>query len=307
MNMKKLKHISFLVALMSATNIVNAQQQVMFTQYMFNGLALNPAYAGSHETVSMSALARKQWTGLEGAPSTQTFSIHSPIRKQRMSLGFLFLHDNIGVTDQTGTYASYAYRIPISKRGKLALGLQGGITYYNARFSRVSTTDPTFANGDVRIMLPSIGFGMYYNTDRFYVGVSVPQLNQSSFDKTVPDSDSRLVRHYFASAGYVFDLNHALKLKPNVLVKVVEGAPVEMDLNANLLIKEVVWAGLSWRSFDSFDAILQLQVTDQLQIGYAFDFATTTDLSRVNGGSHELMLNYRFSFTHTRIITPRYF
>jgi type IX secretion system PorP/SprF family membrane protein len=305
--MKKITHLAVLVILIIAAKAANGQQQVMFTQYMFNGLALNPAYAGSHETVSMSALGRKQWTGLAGAPSTQTFSIHSPIRKQRMSIGFLFLHDNIGVTDQTGTYASYAYRIPITKKGKLAFGLQGGVSYYNAQFSKVSTTDPTFASGDVRVILPSVGFGMYYNTDRFYVGVSVPQLNQSSLDKTIPDSDSRLVRHYFASAGYVLDLNHALKLKPNVLVKVVGGAPVEIDLNANLLIQEVLWVGFSWRSFDSFDTILQMQVSDQLQIGYAFDFATTTDLSRVNGGSHELMLNYRFSFTHTRIITPRYF
>jgi type IX secretion system PorP/SprF family membrane protein len=305
--MKKITHLVVLVILMATAKAVNGQQQVMFTQYMFNGLALNPAYAGSHETVSLSALGRKQWTGLDGAPSTQTFSIHSPIRKQRMSIGFLFLHDNIGVTDQTGTYASYAYRIPITKKGKLAFGLQGGVSYYNAQFSKVSTTDPTFANGDVRVILPSVGFGMYYNTDRFYVGVSVPQLNQSSLDKTIPDSDSRLVRHYFASAGYVLDLNHALKLKPNVLVKVVGGAPVEIDLNANLLIQEVLWVGFSWRSFDSFDTILQMQVSDQLQIGYAFDFATTTDLSRVNGGSHELMLNYRFNFNHTRIITPRYF
>jgi type IX secretion system PorP/SprF family membrane protein len=304
--MGKIRHLAVLVMLMVAAQIGNGQQQVMFTQYMFNGLALNPAYAGSHETMSITALARKQWTGLDGAPSTQTLSIHSPIRHQRMSLGLLFLHDNIGVTDQTGAYASYAYRIPVGK-GKLAFGLQGGIAYFNARFSKVSTTDQTFAGGDVREVHPTFGFGMYYNTNRFYIGVSVPQLNQSTFDRSYADSDSRIVRHYFASAGYVFDLNHSLKLKPNILVKAVEGAPVEFDLNANLLIKDVVWLGLSWRSFDSFDAVFQVQVTDQLQIGYSYDFATTTDLSRVNGGSHELMLNYRFTFIRSRIITPRYF
>ena len=305
--MKYLIKISFFALVVCANANVYGQQQIMFTQYMFNGLALNPAYAGSHETISATALARKQWTGLDGAPTTQTFSVHSPIRAQRMSLGLLALHDNIGVTDQTGIYGSYAYRIPVSKKGKLAFGLQGGISFYNAQFSKVSSTDPVFANGDVREIHPSFGFGMYYNTERFYAGVSIPQLNQSSFDRGNPDSDSRIVRHYFVTAGYVFDLNHSLKLKPNLLVKAVSGAPVEFDVNANLLIKDVVWVGLSWRSFDSIDAILQLQVTDQLQIGYAYDFATTTDLSRVNGGSHELMLNYRFTFTRTRIITPRYF
>ena len=305
--MRKAKIILALITATLLAQNATAQQQVMFTQYMFNGLALNPAYAGSHETVSMTALAREQWTGLDGAPSTQTFSIHSPIRKQRMSLGFLFLHDNIGVTDQTGAFASYAYRIPVSKKGRLAFGLQGGVSYYNAQFSKVSSTDPVFATGDVRETHPSFGFGMYYNTDRFYAGISVPQLNQTDFDRDNPDSDSRLVRHYFATAGYVFDLNYYLKLKPNVLIKAVDGAPVEFDLNANLLIKDVIWVGLSWRSFDSMDAVFQFQVTDQFQIGYAYDFATTTDLSRVNGGSHELMINYRFTFTRTRIITPRYF
>jgi type IX secretion system PorP/SprF family membrane protein len=303
--MKKVKEIVVIFILMSLADGVNAQQQVMFTQYMFNGLALNPAYAGSHETVSITALARKQWTGLDGAPSTQTFSIHSPIVSQRMSLGLLVLHDNIGVTDQTGIYGSYAYRIPVNDRGKLAFGLQGGMSYYNAQFSKVSATDPTFAN-DVREMSPTFGFGMYYHTDRFYVGVSVPQLNESSFGTSNQDNKS-IVRHYFASAGYVFDLSHSLKLKPNVLVKAVEGAPVEFDVNANLLIKEVVWVGVSWRSFDSVDALLQLQLAPQLQIGYAFDFATTSELSQVNGGSHELMLNYRISVNRDRIVTPRYF
>jgi len=282
------------------------QQQVMFTQYMFNGLALNPAYAGSQETISISALAREQWTGIDGAPSTQTLSVHSPAFNKRMGLGLLVLRDKIGVTEQTGVAASYSYNLPFENGGKLALGLQAGFTSYNARFTEVSDTNPAFAN-DVKTFDPNFGFGAYYYTDRFYAGLSVPQLKQSIFDKDNDDSDSRLVRHYFATAGYVMDLNHSLKLKPNILIKAVEGAPVEIDLNANLLIKEVIWVGLSWRSFDSIDALFQLQVTDRLQIGYAYDFATTTDLRRVNGGSHEIMLNYRFTFNKSRIITPRYF
>ena len=284
-----------------------AQQQAMFTQYMFNGLALNPAYAGSHETVSATFLAREQWTGIDGAPSTQTFSIHSPIINQGISVGLLLLRDNIGVTDQTGAYASYAYRIPISEKGRLAFGIQGGATLYDAKFSNVSLDNPVFANGDVNEWHPNVGFGMYYNDDRFYAGISSPQLIENEFDKNNPDSDSKLVRHYFATTGYVFDLDPNLKLKPNLLVKAVEGAPVEFDVNANLLIREIIWVGLSWRSFDSFDGLLQLQLTPQLQLGYAYDFITTTDLSRVNGGSHELMLNYRFFFDKKKIITPRYF
>lgn len=304
--MNKIVKIVLAFGALALTYNAHAQQQVMFTQYMFNGLAINPAYAGSHENISLSALARTQWTGLDGAPQTQTFTVHSPIRNQRMALGGMFLHDNIGVTNQNAVYAIYAYRIPVSEKGRLAFGLQGGAQFYNAQFTKVSATDPRFAS-DVKFVNPSIGFGMYYNTERFYAGLAIPQLNQTDFDTKNPDSDSRLVRHYFFSTGYIFDLNHALKLKPNLLVKYVAGAPTEIDLNANLLIKDVLWVGGSWRSFDSFDALLQLQITDQLQVGYSFDFATTTDLSRVNGGSHELMLNYRLSFSKTRIISPRYF
>ncbi len=304
--MKNVKLI-IVVMLMIMGYMSHGQQQVMFTQYMFNGLALNPAYAGSHETVSITALAREQWTGIDGAPSTQTLSVHSPVFNKRIGLGLLVLHDQIGVTEQTGVYAAYSYKIPFVNGANLALGLQAGVNMYDARFSEISDVNPVFATGDVKEAHPNFGFGTYYFTDRFYAGISVPQLAQNTFDRDNEDSDSKIVRHYFANAGYVIDLDQNLKLKPNVLVKAVEGAPVEFDVNANLLINEVIWVGVSWRSFDSFDALFQLQVTDRLQFGYAYDFATTTDLRRVNGGSHELMLNYRFTFNKSRIVTPRYF
>ncbi|MDH5398518.1 MAG: type IX secretion system membrane protein PorP/SprF [Cyclobacteriaceae bacterium] len=303
---KPSKYIFILIVLLQVINGYS-QQQVMFTQYMFNNLAINPAYAGHHGHMSATALVREQWTGLDGAPSTQTFSIHTPITKQRFSLGALFVHDKIGVTEQTGTYLSYAYRIPLSEKGKLSFGLQGGITHYNAQFSVISSTNPIFANGDISEIHPNVGFGLFYNTDKFYAGLSTPQLMETVFDKENPDSESIVIRHYFLSSGYVFDLGNSLKLKPNILVKAVNGAPVQIDLNANLLINHVIWVGLSWRSFDSVDALLQLQLTDQLQLGYAYDFITTTDLRHINTGSHEFMLNYQFSFAKTRVITPRYF
>jgi len=284
-----------------------AQQQVMFTQYMFNTLAINPAYAGSAETFSATALMREQWTGLDGAPSTQTLSLHAPVKNQRMGLGLLFLHDKIGVTNQTGGYISYAYRIPFANGGKLAMGIQGGFTNYNAKYSQVSTTDPTFS-ADVRETQPNFGAGFFYYTERFYAGISVPQLIQNNFGNSiVPNSESKIVRHYFGMIGYVMDLNESLKLKPNVLVKYVYGAPLELDLNANLLIKEIIWVGLSWRSFDSMDALLQIQLGPRLQIGYAYDFSTQREIRAVNSGSHEFMINYRIPNRRDRIVTPRYF
>jgi len=284
---------------------VFAQQQMMFTQYMFNGLAINPAYAGSHKSLSMTALVREQWTGLDGAPSTQTLSVHSPIGNNRFSLGMLFIHDKIGVTNQNGVYASYAYRIPV-KNGKLSFGIQGGSSFYRAQFSKVSTTDPVF-RADITEAQPNVGFGMYYNTERFYAGISMPQLIETNFDRNNTDSDSKLVRHYFITSGYVFDVSRSVKLKPNILIKTVPGAPMQIDLNVNALLRDVLWVGLSWRSFDSLDAMVQFQINDQLQMGYSYDFATSSDIRSVTGGSHELMMNYRFSFTKNKIITPRYF
>jgi len=298
----------FIVFLLLSSSTLFAQQQVMFTQYMFNQMGINPAYAGNHKTLSLTALAREQWTGVAGAPSTQTLSIHSPIKNQRVGVGLLFLHDKIGVTRQTGIYNSYSYSIPFQNGGSLAFGLQGGFITYNAQYSLVSDTDPTFANGDIKETHPSFGAGVFYNTkQRFYIGLSVPQLLQTTFDRSNPDSDSKMIRHYFLTAGYIFKLDRNLKLKPNILIKAVSGAPVQFDLNLNLLMHEVLWVGLSWRSFESIDALLQFQVSKKLQFGYSYDFSTTTELSRINGGSHEIMLNYRVIQKRSRIITPRYF
>ncbi len=284
----------------------SAQQQVMFTQYMFNGLAINPAYAGSHESASLTLLARKQWVGLDGAPNTQTFSAHAPLNNTNAALGVMFLRDEIGVTKQHGGFISYAYRIPMGN-GKLSMGIQGGFNRYSANYSGLNLNDPTFDGGDIVESHFNTGVGLYYYTDRFYAGVSIPQILNTEFDADNPDSEAKLIRHYFATIGYVFDLSPMLKLKPNLLVKNVPGAPTEFDINANLLINERIWLGLSYRSFDSFDAIFSMQITDKIQFGYSYDFATTSQLKSVNSGSHEFMLNYRFSLVKEKIITPRYF
>ncbi len=282
------------------------QQQVLFTQYLYNMLPLNPAYAGSHESLSVTALAREQWTGIDGAPSTQTLSIHSPIPNRNMGLGLTVIHDKIGITDQTGLYGAYAYQLPLGNGAKLSLGLQAGATFYRTDFTRVDPEDAAFMNS-VSEMQPNAGFGLWYSTDTYFAGLSAPQLIESKLDKNSIDSDSHLTRHYFAVAGYVFNINSGLKLKPTVLIKYVDGAPLQLDLSANVLLKDVLGFGLSYRSFDSFDGLIQFQLTDQLQLGYSYDFVTTTELSRVNSGSHELMVNYRFSFNKSNIITPRYF
>jgi len=289
------------------------QQETMFTQYMFNGLAINPAYAGSHQTLEFTALAREQWTGLEGAPSTQTFTAHSPLKNRSIGLGLSIIHDKIGITSQFGVYGAYSYRIQFNNKGVLSMGLQAGFTQYQEDLTKLQGSirdpnDPNFSQDQISKFMPNFGAGLYYYTKRLYMGLSAPHLVQNKLDNIeTAYSEARQKRHYFYTTGYVFDLSRSIKFKPNLLFKVVEGAPLEIDINANFLFQELLWLGVSYRSFDSFDAIVQLNVTEQFSIGYAYDFATTTELKRLHSGSHELMLNYRVKPPRRRMLTPRYF
>ena len=241
------------------TLLGHAQQQAMYTQYMFNGLAINPAYAGSQGALNLTALGRKQWAGFDGAPSTQTFSVHSPVGNRKIAWGLLLSHDNIGVTDQYALYGMYAYRLKLAK-GTLATGLQVGVDSYRAGFSNVfvrQSGDDFFAFDDVQGMLPNFGAGVFYSTQRFYAGFSLPRLLTNVYPGE-NKARARQYQHWFFTTGYVFDLNRDLKLKPNLLVKAVEGAPIEVDINANLLIKEKFWVGLSYRSFDAISALARV-------------------------------------------------
>lgn len=285
-----------------------AQQQPMYTQYMFNALAINPAYAGSQGSWSATALGRWQWLGLRGAPQTQTLALHGPVLNQKIALGLNVVHDEIGVTRQSGLFATYAYRIKFSSSANLSIGLQGGIHQYQTDFANVqlqNSNDQNFIRNEARKLLPNFGIGLFYQTKQFYVGASVPHMmTQAYFENEAVQASQ--ARHYFVHAGYVFPLNAVLKLKPNFLLKVVEGAPVEVDLNSNLLILEKLWVGISYRSFDSLSGLLEVLATDRLRFGYAYDY-TLTDLRQVGVNTHELMVNYRFAVPKEKIITPRYF
>ena len=317
--MKVLKNLNIIFGVIIALNLAStewclSQQQAMFTQYMFNGLAINPAYAGSHQTLEFTALAREQWTGLEGAPSTQTFTAHSPLNNRSIGLGLSVIHDRIGITSQFGAYGAYSYRIQFHNKGVLSMGLQAGFTQYQEDLTQLqgsirNPNDPNFSQDEVSKFMPNFGAGLYYYTKRYYLGLSSPHLIQNKLDdiESAADSEAKQKRHYFFTTGYVFDLSRSVKFKPNLLLKVVEGAPMEADINMNFLFQELLWVGVSYRSFDSFDAIIQLNVTEQFSVGYAYDFATTTDLKRLHTGSHELMLNYRLKPPRRRMLTPRYF
>lgn len=284
-----------------------AQQQSLYSQYMFNGLAINPAYAGSHEALSLTALGRKQWLNTDGAPTTLSFAAHAPVNHEKIALGIHMLSDQIGVTNQWSVNAAFAYRLQLDKTTTFSMGLQGGVTQYQSNFGDLvsrNPNDPAFSLDYDTRLVPNFGVGAYYYTDKYFIGLSVPylinwfpELNKTTFS-------SSQIRHYFLNAGYVFTLSDDVKLKPSGLVKWVHGAAMQFDVNMNLLLREVVWIGASYRTSGTWVFLTKLQLSNQLSMGYALDVGSGQLRA---GASHEVMLNYRFYFKNTAVKTPRYF
>ena len=329
MIMKSKLLVTLLMLMIIGSFNANAQQEYMITQYMYNGLALNPAYAGIHDGISVGALWREQWTAIDGAPNTQLLSIHSPLNYRYASVGAVLYRDVIGVKTEYTGYFSYAYRIQVGQKSKLSMGLQMNLHNFSNDVSRLenqrglaqqtNTSDPLYQEfvADNLGFKWNFGAGLMLHSDRYYVGVSIPQLLNRKYFENLPDDieSSRLVRHLFVSAGYVFNTNSSVVLKPNVLVKAVQNAPVEFDLNLNALLAKVLWLGVSFRSelsqgqekksgpLESISGLIALQVNPQFQVGYAYDLTATS----INTNSHEIMLNYIFNLPTNKILTPRYF
>ena len=304
-----LLRLALMMALALRCSVLLAQQDPLYSQYMFNTLAFNPAYAGSGDVFTVMALSRHQWVGFEGAPATQTILAHSPLGSQNLALGLSVINDKLGPTRQTGVFADFAYRIRTGESSRLAFGLKGGFNSFRADLAGLSTVDPDQANVDIQgKMLPNFGFGLFWHTPLAYVGVSAPKLLEN---ETVEATNGLLTtgseeRHYFVMGGYVMDLGRDLKFKPSFMARLVAGAPLSLDVNANFLLRERIWFGAMYRLGNSFGLLGQYQVNDQLRIGYAFDLATTK-LGAYNAGTHEIMLSYDLRFIKGRTISPRYF
>lgn len=304
--MKKLIQLSTVLLLFVSSISVYAQQQAMYTQYMFNGLAINPAYAGSHEVISLTGLTRFQWVGIEGAPRTQTFSIHSPIPGKKAAIGALFSRDEIGVSNQNSIYLSAAYRIKMNG-GTLSMGVQGGIRTSDITFTDLGINDPNLLT-NISGLVPNVGTGIYYYSQKFYAGFSIPTILKSSLEGAISSGaiTATDIPHFFATGGMVFDLSPTVKLKPSTLIKYVSGAPMEIDINANFILDDRLWLGVSYRSLDAISFLLDFQASPQFKFGYAYDYSLT-DINQITSGSHEIMINYRLVFQKSKVITPRYF
>jgi type IX secretion system PorP/SprF family membrane protein len=274
---------------------------------MFNGLAVNPGYAGSQDVLSVNFLGRFQSIGLPGAPTTQTFAVHSPIANQRFALGFMVVNDHIGVINQTGTNAIYAYRLPIKGAGMISFGLQVGMSSYRANYTELDLyqTDQVFAN-NVRQNRLNVGAGIYIKKPFWYVGVSMPHMMNNVFDRAKDYKTVYQSIPVILTGGYVFTVSPMLKVKPNFLFKAVDGRPVELDINTNLLFDDVVWIGVSYKFVNAVVLLTQVQVSDQFRFGYSYSIATGP-VRQAEIGSHELFLQYSFLFRKKGVVTPRYF
>lgn len=313
--MKNLNKIISVLTIAFGSLSLNAQQAPMYTHYMYNTLSVNPAYAGSRDALTVTGLHRSQWVGFEGAPVTQTLTIHGPLRNERIGLGLSVLNDKIGPTNNTAIFASFAYRLQLNDKSKLAFGLSAGANILQANLSTMDLdqqVDPTFQNSISNKVNPNFGFGLYYSRERFYAGVSSPNLLQNNYSIVKLENGTTLMakekRHYFLIAGAVFNLSDNLAFKPTTLIKVTPAAPVQADLTASFIIMKRLLLGGMFRTGDAYGALVGFDITTQLHVGYSYDISYGLRTFKYNQGSHEVMLRYDFLFYDKKQIhSPRYF
>ncbi|TKG95349.1 type IX secretion system membrane protein PorP/SprF [Puteibacter caeruleilacunae] len=289
-----------------------AQQDPMYTQYMFNTQAINPGYVGSWNTLGFMFLTRQQWVGFEGHPQTNTFSVQSYVpNHDNVGVGLSVMHDKTGLEKRFAFFADYSYRLKLNEETSLRLGLKGGFMQYQNNLNEYTLekdgrSDPMF-QGVVSKMMPNFGIGAYLHSERYYVGLSVPKLLENGFNNSqISDKVKAENRHIYIMGGAVFNVNEDIKFKPSTLVKVVGNSPVQVDINANFLLKDKLWLGGMYRTGDSFGVIGQWMFDKSLRIGYAMDF-TTSELKNNHSGVHEIMITYEFKWERNTVRSPRYF
>ena len=284
-----------------------AQQDAQFTQYMYNTININPAYAGSRGALSMFALHRTQWVGLDGAPVTNTVSMNTPINESNLGLGVSLVNDKIGPTTENAISADLSYTMQTSETWKLSFGIKATANLFDldaSKLNPVDATDPSLQNYSK--FSPNIGAGLYLHSDNAYVGFSIPNFIQTN---RYDDNEVAIFKekiNYYLIAGYVFNFNDYIKFKPAMLTKMVEGAPLQVDVSGNFMFYDKLMLGVSYRWSASLSAMVGFQITDGLYIGYGYD-RETTNLDNYNSGSHEIFLRYELFNNIGKITTPRFF
>jgi type IX secretion system PorP/SprF family membrane protein len=305
--MKKL----FTAFLLLSSSVLFAQQDALFSQYMFNKLAVNPGYAGSRELLSTDLLYRNQWVDIDGAPKTISVSMHSPLSNPHLALGGNIYNDRIGPMSNTSAMATFAYRV-IFPKGKLSFGLQAGVKSTGIRWDEIKAhneNDPFLQNRVKNKVVPDANFGVYYYTKNFYAGLSSHQLLQNS-TLVVEDSEgntqvTKLLTHFYAMAGTAIPISDNVIFRPSMLAKYVKNAPPQLDLNASFLFSNIIWLGVSYRTEKAVSFMTEINIAENFRVGYSYDI-WMNELKSYNKGSHEIRLSFDINVAK-RILTPRYF
>lgn len=304
-NMKNMK--TKLIALLVFTSLRSvAQQDAQYTQYMYNTVSVNPAYAGTREQLSFLALHRSQWIGLDGAPVTNTFAANTPLGDSKLGLGFSVINDKIGPIVSNSLSVDLSYTIDLNDAYKLSFGLKGTANFLKLDANRLNMFD----KDDQQItsisnsFSPNFGSGIYLHSNKGYVGTSIRNLVRTVTSSNVALHKEEL--NYYLIGGYVFDIDYALQFKPAILVKAVKGAPLQADISANFLFSEKFTVGAAYRWSAAVSAMAGFQVSEKLFIGYGYDFDTTS-LGRFNSGSHEVFVRFELPKAAARITAPRFF
>lgn len=290
------------------TVVCSAQQDSQYTQYMYNTIAVNPAYAGSRGALSVFGLYRTQWVGLDGAPETSTFSVNTPLNNSDLGLGVSLVNDKIGPTNENTLSADLSYTVPTSETYKLSFGIKATANLFNLDVNKLSFEDqgdPQFQDLRNKIT-PNIGAGVYWHSDKAYVGLSIPNFIETNRYNGNENAIFKDKINYYFMAGYVFELDYYTKFKPALLTKMVQGAPLQIDVSGNFMFNDKFVLGLAYRWSASVSALAGFQVSDGLYIGYGYDHETTR-LRKYNSGSHEIFLRFEFFNNYNRITSPRFF
>ena len=306
--MQQFKCIIILLLTALCSNTVIAQQDPQYTQYMYNPININPGYAGSRGVTSFFALHRAQWVGLEGAPVTNSVSVNAPVGRN-VGLGISFVNDKIGPTDTNLISADFSYTIPVNDYYKLGLGIKGSLQLFNVDFTKLNIydpNDPRFQTNIKNEITPNIGAGAYLYSENTYFGLSVPHILETEHYEHNEISVAKERFHVYAMGGHVFDLAYNWKLKPAALAKIVEGAPLQLDLTANVLYNDKFTLGLAYRWDAAVSVLAGFQITNSLFIGYTYD-TETTQLADYNSGSHELFLRFELFKKYEKVMNPRFF
>lgn len=313
--MKTVLKIAIALVFVLMTTLLSAQQNPMYTHYMYNTLVVNPAYAGSRDALTVTALHRSQWVGFDGAPLTQTISLHTPLRNEHVGIGLSLSNDRIGPVNTTSIFFDYAYIMQLTKKSKLSLGLSAGANIFQAALTDLELDqqiDPAFSTNISSIVTPNFGVGAYYYMDNFYAGFSTTNLLQNSFSLVNPDSQNILIGkeqlHYYLITGALIKISDNLDFKPTALFKLTAAAPFQADITASFILIDRILLGAMYRSGDAVGVLAGFNVTGQLHIGYSYDWSYGLKTGSYNSGSHELVLRYDFIRNNSKQIhTPRNF